>query len=447
MHNLKLLAKKYAVLLKNVLSVLYVNANKYSKIVISLIKKVVSLIFSNTVVFLKRCPRVFAAVLTVILVFSCTVTVVLATGATSAYAVVCNGETIAIVKDSSILAEAENFAVNKLNNPVCVSHLIKPTLAQTIAGEKNLASSNELADCIIKHSKDIVSSYVLKVDGNVVAFGRSSDEINLSLDEYLLKYKQGNNVDNVAFSKDYEISENYILNSEFKNLPTVADYLNSKNNLLSVETITVVVIEEDVPFKTVETETNTLLRGSKKITKNGVNGKKETTYKVYSLDGVETKRVAESEIIITEPIAQEVLVGTKKEEPANNNSGKAMCWPVKRVESSYVSSYMGDGRGHKGMDIVAPAGTPIYAAEGGTVTFAGWDSSGYGYKILIQHANGYETLYAHCSKLYVKKGDVVVTGENIAAVGTTGRSAGNHLHFEVHLNGSIKNPANYIGRK
>ena len=123
-----------------------------------------------------------------------------------------------------------------------------------------------------------------------------------------------------------------------------------------------------------------------------------------------------------------------------------MLWPVKRVSGSYVSSYMGDGRGHKGMDIVASAGTPIYAADGGTVSYAGWDSSGYGYKIVIKHSNGYETLYAHCNAIYVKVGDTVGKGETVGAVGKTGRATGNHLHFEVRKNGTILNPANFIGR-
>jgi murein DD-endopeptidase MepM/ murein hydrolase activator NlpD len=439
MSEFKQLAKKYLAFL---ISVFFVCLNKVNVFC----QKVIPVIFSNVVSFLKGCPRVFAAILTAVLIFSCTVTVVLATGATTACAVVLDGETIAMVKDSSILAEAQNFAVNKVNNPNCSSHLIKPNLTQTIAGEKILMSSTELSDCIIKHSGDIVLANVLKVEDKIVATGNSYDEINASLQAILLGYKQSNGAENVEFSNDYEIVESYILKTDLEKLPNITNYLKSSANALLVETVSTVVVVEDVPFKTIETESDDLLVGSKKTTKAGVKGKKEITYKVYSLKGAETKRVVESEKSLSEPVSQEVIVGTKKSVSTNQNSA-TMCWPVERVEKSYVSSYMGDGRGHKGMDIVAPAKTPIYASESGTVTFAGWDSSGYGYKILIKHSNGYETLYAHCSKLYVKKGDVVVKGENIAAVGTTGRSTGNHLHFEVHQNGSIKNPAKFIGRK
>ena len=94
---------------------------------------------------------------------------------------------------------------------------------------------------------------------------------------------------------------------------------------------------------------------------------------------------------------------------------------------------------HKGIDIASTRGTPILAAASGTVTFAGW-SSGYGYLVKIDHGSGVETYYGHCSKLYVSAGDTVETGDKIAAVGSTGNSTGNHLHFEIRLNGEQVNP-------
>lgn len=98
---------------------------------------------------------------------------------------------------------------------------------------------------------------------------------------------------------------------------------------------------------------------------------------------------------------------------------------------------------HKGIDIAATRGTPILATASGTVTFAGW-SSGYGYLVKIGHGNGVETYYGHCSKLYVSAGDTVEAGEQIAAVGSTGNSTGNHLHFEIRLDGKQVNPQTYV---
>ena len=98
---------------------------------------------------------------------------------------------------------------------------------------------------------------------------------------------------------------------------------------------------------------------------------------------------------------------------------------------------------HKGIDIAATRGTPILATASGKVSFAGW-SSGYGYLVKIDHGNGVETYYGHCSKLYVSAGDTVEAGEQIAAVGSTGNSTGNHLHFEIRLNGKQVNPQTYV---
>ena len=99
---------------------------------------------------------------------------------------------------------------------------------------------------------------------------------------------------------------------------------------------------------------------------------------------------------------------------------------------------------HGGLDIGAPAGTPIKATAGGTVTYAQYNSGGYGNLVVIDHGNGVKTYYGHCSKLYVSKGEKVIAGEVIGAVGTTGFSTGNHLHFEIRINDTRVNPQKYL---
>lgn len=119
----------------------------------------------------------------------------------------------------------------------------------------------------------------------------------------------------------------------------------------------------------------------------------------------------------------------------------------------YISSRYGArtdpfGRGrahHAGIDIDANAGDPVTAAAEGVVSFSGW-RSGYGNVVEIDHGNGYKTLYAHNQANLVKAGDVVRSGQHIAKVGSTGRSTGSHLHFEVTLNGRQVNPRNYLDK-
>ena len=100
-------------------------------------------------------------------------------------------------------------------------------------------------------------------------------------------------------------------------------------------------------------------------------------------------------------------------------------------------------RAHKGLDIAAPTGTEIFAPGAGVVTFSG-RKGGYGNTIIVDHGYGYSTLYAHCSRLLVDEGATLSRGDVIALVGSTGRSTGPHLHYEVRINGSHMNPTAFI---
>ncbi len=101
------------------------------------------------------------------------------------------------------------------------------------------------------------------------------------------------------------------------------------------------------------------------------------------------------------------------------------------------------GRMHKGIDLAAPIGAPIYAAADGTVTFAG-PASGFGRLVKVRHADGVETWYGHMSKILVEVGQRVKAGDLIAKVGREGRSTGPHLHFEIHRGGSAIDPVPFL---
>ena len=129
--------------------------------------------------------------------------------------------------------------------------------------------------------------------------------------------------------------------------------------------------------------------------------------------------------------------------------GGVMEWPVPayhKVTSPYGNRYhpvLKKNKFHSGVDLRARMGTPIVAANDGTVLRAGYNS-GYGNRIYIDHGGGIVTVYAHNSKLLVKAGDKVKRGQTIAKAGSTGRSTGPHLHFEVRKNGKTTNPMNWI---
>jgi murein DD-endopeptidase MepM/ murein hydrolase activator NlpD len=106
--------------------------------------------------------------------------------------------------------------------------------------------------------------------------------------------------------------------------------------------------------------------------------------------------------------------------------------PIKRVSKV-----------HEGVDISSSRGDPILAVASGVVEFSGYNY-GYGYHVIIDHKNGFHTLYAHSSKLLVKKGDLIIKGQKIALVGSTGSSTGPHLHFEIRIGDSPVDPTQYI---
>jgi murein DD-endopeptidase MepM/ murein hydrolase activator NlpD len=142
---------------------------------------------------------------------------------------------------------------------------------------------------------------------------------------------------------------------------------------------------------------------------------------------------------------QEIVTTKKDDRPKPPDADTAatskvkLLWPT--TQHSITQYY---GWKHTGVDLDGDYTDAIYAAEDGTVVEAGWNSGGYGLQVVIDHGNGFKTRYGHSSKLFVKVGDKVTRGETIAMVGTTGRSTGTHLHFEVYLNGKRTNPLAYI---
>jgi len=136
-------------------------------------------------------------------------------------------------------------------------------------------------------------------------------------------------------------------------------------------------------------------------------------------------------------------VGTYVKDTGSNPGGRKFPYPVSgyRISSPFgwresTQSY------HKGIDLAVPIGTPIYAADSGTVAFSG-NASGYGLVVYINHSGGYQTRYGHCSRLVVKAGDTVKKGQLIAYSGNTGKSSGPHCHFEIRVNGNAVDPKKY----
>ena len=191
-----------------------------------------------------------------------------------------------------------------------------------------------------------------------------------------------------------------------------------------------------------------MYQGQSKVLDAGTPGEQVVTADVAYLNGVEQEREVLSTEVTREATNKVIAVGTKVR-PSWLPTGSYI-WPVYgHITSSFgYRSIFGSYSYHSGLDIATAYGTTIKASDGGTVIWSGTGTGSnwsYGKYVIIDHGNGVQTYYAHCSSLLVSTGDKVYQGQAIARVGSTGRSTGNHCHFEIKINGTSVNPLAYLG--
>jgi murein DD-endopeptidase MepM/ murein hydrolase activator NlpD len=210
--------------------------------------------------------------------------------------------------------------------------------------------------------------------------------------------------------------------------------------LINVLTEARVTLKENVPYDVVVEKSSNMWRGRQKIKQKGENGSREVTYKLVLKNGAEVSKAVLAEKVLKRPRDQVVVKGSRLV-VASRGGGGRVGWPV----SGGITSRYGPrwGRMHTGIDIDGHTGQPIGAAADGRVVSAGWDGA-YGKAVVINHGGGLVTKYAHLSKIEVEVGQEVSRGDLIGLMGSTGRSTGSHLHFEVIVNGSFQNPMRYL---
>lgn len=220
--------------------------------------------------------------------------------------------------------------------------------------------------------------------------------------------------------------------------------LYQKNPFVHVSITEITTETQSIPYDVAYTESDSLYRGQVQVQSAGQNGSKEVKTQVTKTNGVVTASTVLEETVLTTPVTQIALTGTKQ--IAVQSGSGFLQYPVAsvKISSGYGASRSGGRRSHKGIDLRAPKGTSFMAADSGTVTFAGWGGGSYGYLITINHGGGVVTKYAHCSSVGVSVGQNVQKGEVIGTVGSTGNATGNVLHFEVVINGVQKNPVSYL---
>jgi murein DD-endopeptidase MepM/ murein hydrolase activator NlpD len=390
---------------------------------------------------------------------------------------------LTLIDDKNNVKNGEQLADMLLENSATgeVSQLYDVTVdgevIATVADPKPIADA--LSDRLLLFSDSTVEnlSYTKKVE-YIPSSGKTANSVGAVI-EKLSGYEEKDTV-YIAESEDVKsLSESEILESLAQKLGTSPadlkennasyDFTNIKQDDKIIYTkkdyyLPVVYtksINSTVPvaFTTITVDSEELYKGIKEVVQEGIPGERSETYSVTYTNGVETSRElvnsetvksAQTEIIgvgtfVAKPAAKQEVIQTPKNYSASEQyaePGKYI-WPV---NGGYISAYMGDGRGHKGLDIAAPSGTEIYSCASGTVVIAGKHSgySGYGYFVLIDHGDGYQTLYGHMSEVLATAGQEVQPGDCIGLVGQTGWASGNHLHIEVRQNGEYRNPLDFI---
>ncbi|MEE0945300.1 MAG: peptidoglycan DD-metalloendopeptidase family protein [Acutalibacteraceae bacterium] len=380
------------------------------------------------------------ALISVCLVFAVLATV-LFSGITVAYELEYNGTVIAQVKEKGDYDKAVEMAQNLFAVGQLEDYIYTPRFRLTVTTEKNISNLTDVARLIIEKTDSLSQGTALKIDGEVYTYISKECGLASCIEKYLAFYVEGENITS-TFVNNIECIEGYYPEACF----TSIDYVMEKLSALDVKSVQTISKEEEIPFTSVTRKSDSRVLGDIQKAVTGVNGIKQTVKTIEMLNGEVVSTELLSENIIKQPVQEVIVVGTKRDTSVSSAyiSQLNCIWPLKRVEGQTITSYYGDGRGHKGMDIASKTGTPIYAAQSGTVIASAYES-GYGYYITIQHDNGYKTYYAHCDKLLASVGETVSRGQVIALVGNTGRSTGSHLHFEIEKDGVKLNPAPFLG--
>ena len=363
-----------------------------------------------------------------------------------------------------------------------------------LVSRRSVVNEEELETNLNDQLDLVTYGYALYVDDEFIGATRSKEALEALLEQVKAPYLN-ENTQSIEFLEDVEIREGYLPNEDICNLGDIVlkinetkagevvyvvekgdtwsqiaasfdmtsaelEELNPGFDINKLQIGDELLISNAVPYLTIQVsqyeyyeaqlpydieyiDDPNMWEGDTSVVSKGVYGTADTTALVTYVNSEETERTIVSQVVTSEPVNEVQKRGTA-ERPSWAPTG-TFRWPTNgTITSRYgYRNIFGGTSFHSGLDIANGTGTDIVAADGGIVTYAGW-MSGYGYLVIIDHQNGYETYYGHNSSMLVSVGDRVFKGQHIAEMGATGRVTGTHCHFEIRYNGSTQNPLNYL---
>ncbi|MGN1112185.1 MAG: peptidoglycan DD-metalloendopeptidase family protein [Acutalibacteraceae bacterium] len=311
---------------------------------------------------------------------------------------------------------------------------------------KALIGDNLQSDCV-----------GLYIDNEFIGATSDKDALNAALEQVLADYRDGYDDETTTeFANSVEVRNGKFDESKIK---SVSEIIADAEGKFSIELATDIVYTREVAYEVITEYDESQSASYEEVKTEGENGEEEVTVRTVYVDGVQTDAYETDSVVIKEAVDKVVVKGSSSDgtsssgessyessSSASSYGSGSFIWPVPYTHN--ITSYFGPrwGRLHGGIDIAAGGvdGQPIVAADSGTVILAGNQGDGYGNYVIIDHGNGYKTLYGHMSSVAAYTGQQVAQGEVIGYVGSTGNSTGPHLHFEIRVNDVQTDPLGYV---
>ena len=433
--------------------------------------------------------RLAAAGVTTVLTIATATSAVLISGLSVGYTVEVDNTVVGKVATKNAYYEVLDEVKSEVNGISDVEFEAegKENFRIELVRKSDLTDKSELAENLKSTTEGMTEAVSITVDGVFLAAVPESHEAHNLLERYLLQYSSEAENITTEFAQKIEVTTGLVPEESVQTAEEVYETLiagktvthtvaadetleeianvygttekdiaktndvkkaeegmvltvHTEEPVLSIRTTEHVSEETEIPFETIRKEDADLYEGRTEVKKAGVPGKAYKESYVTKINGEVVEEEIVREEVLEEPETQVESVGTK-EAPPSVGSGNFQMPSTGKFSSPFGPRW---GRMHTGIDIAAKTGTPIYASDNGIVTEAQYKNNGYGNLIVVDHGNGFVTYYAHCSAIDVKVGDIVAKGDLIGKIGSTGRSTGAHLHFEVRVNGEPKDPMKYI---
>ena len=303
------------------------------------------------------------------------------------------------------------------------------------APESQFLTDEELTDDLITASGELDTLAVISVDGEQAGVCRTADDARALLDRVKAQYTTAAD-ENADFLQDVRVDSVVAQTSLTDDLGTLYSDLAPRLDVTSTRAVT---YTETIPYETITQENDQLDQTYRATLQEGSAGEAVVTAEIQTVDGQEHGRTILARTVLSEATDEIVEVGTRN---VGIGTGE---FDLPVYGYTFTSGFKWRwGKLHSGVDLAVAEGTPVYAADNGKVIVAEDSGNGYGNYIIIDHQNGFKTLYGHNSELLVSVGDIVAKGDKIALSGNTGNSTGPHLHFEIQVNDEKVDPQQYL---